>query len=47
MRDVGGIIVPERYAQRFDMAQFTIYADFKAQEILVDSEVGDDVFSMN
>ncbi len=46
MRDVSGIIVPERYAQRFDLAQFTIYANFKAKEILVDSEVADDVFSM-
>ena len=46
MRDVSGIIVPEQYAQRFDLAQFTIYANFKAREILVDSEVADDVFSM-
>lgn len=46
MREVSGIIVPERYAQRFDLAQFTIYANFKAQEILVDSEVNDDVFSL-
>lgn len=46
MRDVAGIIVPERYAQRFDLGQLTIYSDFKAKEILVDSEVADDVFSL-
>jgi hypothetical protein len=46
MRDVNGIIVPERYAQRFDTGQFTIYANFKAKEILVDTEVADDVFTM-
>lgn len=46
MRDVGGIIIPERYAQRFDLGQLTIYANFKAKEILVDSEVTDDVFTM-
>jgi hypothetical protein len=46
MRDVNGIIVPERYAQRFDTGQLTIYADFKAKEILVDTEVADDVFTM-
>lgn len=44
--DVKGVLIPERYAQRFDMGQFTIYADFKAKEILVDSEIADDVFSI-
>ena len=46
MRDVGGIFIPERYAQRFDLGQLTIYANFKAKEILVDTEVADDVFTM-
>ena len=44
--DVKGVIIPERYAQRFDLGQLTIYADFKAKEILVDSEVADDVFRL-
>lgn len=44
--DVKGAFIPERYAQRFDMGQFTIYADFKAKEILVDSEVADEVFTL-
>ena len=46
MREVAGIIVPERYAQRFDLGQLTIYSNFKAKDILVDSEVADDVFTM-
>lgn len=46
LRDIAGIFVPERYAQRFDLGQFTIYASFKAKEILIDSEVADDVFTM-
>ena len=46
MREVSGVFVPERYAQRFDTGQFTIYANFKAKEILVDTEVADDVFTM-
>jgi hypothetical protein len=46
MRDVAGVIVPERYAQRFDLGQLTVYANFKAKEILVDTEVADDVFTM-
>lgn len=42
--DVKGVLIPEKYAQRFDLGQLTIYSDFKAKEILVDSEVDDDVF---
>lgn len=46
-REVAGIIVPERYAQRFDLGQLTIYSNFKAKDILVDSEVANDIFVMN
>lgn len=45
MRLVDGVLVPERYAQRFDTEQVTIYADFKVKEVLVNSELADDVFS--
>ncbi len=41
---VEGVVVPERYAQRFDMGEITAYADFKAKEILVNSEVADSIF---
>lgn len=44
LRLVDGILLPEKYAQRFDTEQITIYADFKAREILVNSPVDDDVF---
>lgn len=44
---VDEVVVPEKYAQRFDMPQFTIYAEFKAKDILVNSEVADDVFTLN
>lgn len=46
MRDVAGVIVPERYAQRLDLGQLTVYVNFKAKEILVDTEVAEDVFTM-
>lgn len=46
MKIIDGITVPEKYAQRFDMAKMTVYADFKAKEILINSEVSDDVFSL-
>ena len=47
LRDVEGVLVPERYAQRFDTGSLTIYADFKAKEILVNTEIADDIFTMN
>ena len=46
LRIVDGIAVPEKYSQRFDTEQITIYADFKTKEILVNTPVDDDVFSL-
>ncbi len=46
IREVDGVKIPEKYAQRFDLGFATIYADFKAKDILVNSEVADDVFSI-
>jgi len=45
MRLVDGVLVPERYAQRFDTEQITVYADFKVKDVLVNSELDADVFS--
>lgn len=47
VRDVEGVKIPERYAQRFDLGQLTIYAAFKAKEILVNSAIADDVFAID
>ena len=46
VREVEGIKIPERYAQRFETGSLTIYADFKAKEITVNSTVADDIFVM-
>lgn len=46
LREVEGILIAERYAQRFEVGQNTMYSDFKAKEILVNSEIADDVFTM-
>ncbi|MBC7900469.1 MAG: hypothetical protein H7070_10515 [Saprospiraceae bacterium] len=46
MRVVDGVTVPEKYVQRFDMEKLSVYAEFKAKEILVNSAVADDVFSL-
>ena len=45
MRAVEGVLVPERYVQRFDTEQVTVYANFKAKEILVNTDIADEVFS--
>lgn len=46
VREVEGVFVPEKYSQRFELSNLTIYSSFKAKEILVNSEVADDVFTM-
>jgi hypothetical protein len=43
---VEGVLVPEKYSQRFDLGALTAYADFKAKTILVNSTITDDVFAM-
>lgn len=45
-RVVDGITIPEKYAQRFDTEQLTIYANFKAKDIVVNSEITDSIFSL-
>lgn len=47
VRNVDGVLIPENYAQRFDLGRMVIYSNFKAKEILVNSEVKDDVFVMS
>jgi len=46
LKVIDGITVPQKYSQRFDTEQVTIYADFKTREILVNTPVDDDVFSI-
>lgn len=46
LKDVEGILIPEKYSQRFELGQITMYSNFKAKEILVNSAVADDVFTM-
>lgn len=46
IREVDGVKIPEKYAQRFDLGFATIYADFKAKDILINTEVAEDVFSI-
>lgn len=45
-RTIDGVVIPEKYVQRFDLGQMTIYAEFKAKEVLVNSELAADVFTL-
>jgi hypothetical protein len=45
LRTVDGVSVPDKYAQRFDTEQVTVYAVFKTKEILVNSEVEESIFT--
>jgi hypothetical protein len=46
VKDVEGILIPEKYSQRFDLGQITMYSNFKAKEILVNTIIADDVFTL-
>jgi len=44
MKVVDGIVVPEKFVQRFDVGGMTIYGSFTAKQIFVNTPVSDDVF---
>jgi hypothetical protein len=44
--EIEGVVLAEKYSQRFDLGNFTIYVDFKVKEILVNQPVDEKVFSM-
>lgn len=46
LKDVEGILVAEKYSQRFELGQLTIYSNFKAKEMLVNTTIADEVFTM-
>lgn len=41
---VDGVSVPEKYSQRFQIGELTAFASFNAKQILVNTEVANDVF---
>ena len=43
---VEGLVIPKKYAQCFDLGQVTAYANFKAKDILVNSVMADDAFTI-
>ena len=43
---VEGILLAERYSQRFEVGSNTMYADFKVKEIFVNTTIADEVFTI-
>ncbi len=43
---VEGIVVPKRYAQRFDLGPITAYANFKTNDVKVNSTIEDAAFAI-
>lgn len=43
---VDGVMLPRKYSQRFDLGKMTAYANFNTKQILVNSPIGDDVFTI-
>ncbi len=43
---VDGVLVPKKYAQRFDLGTITAYTTFKAKEILVNSKIDETFFTL-
>ncbi len=46
-KDIGGVLINEKFSQRLEMGQITSYANFKAKEILIDSELPATAFTMS
>ncbi len=45
--DIDGVKLPKKYDQRFDLgASMTIYASYKASEVLINEEIDDSVFTI-
>jgi hypothetical protein len=45
VRMVEGVTVPEKYVQRFSIGELTVFASFNAKQILVNTEIANDVFN--
>ncbi|MEK7724858.1 MAG: hypothetical protein AAB336_10945 [Acidobacteriota bacterium] len=45
-KEIDGVLVTEKYSQRLDFGSLTAYATFNAKNILINSEVTEDVFTI-
>ena len=45
-KDVDGVLITEKFSQRIDIGSISAYATFNAKDILLNSEVSDEVFTI-
>jgi hypothetical protein len=45
-KEVEGVLVNEKFSQRIDFGQISAYANFNAKNILLNTEIADDVFTV-
>jgi hypothetical protein len=45
-KEVNGVKINEKFSQRIEMGQITAYADFKAKDVLVDTELPKGTFAL-
>jgi hypothetical protein len=46
-KEIGGILINEKFSQRLEMGQTSYYSNFKAKEILIDTTLPENTFSMS
>jgi hypothetical protein len=45
-KEIGGVLINEKFSQRLEMGQMSYYSNFKAKEILVDIKLPENAFTM-
>jgi hypothetical protein len=45
-REIAGVMINEKFTQRLEMGQMSYYSNFKAKEILVDTKLPENAFTM-
>ena len=45
-KEIGGVLINEKFSQRLEMGQQSYYSNFKAKEILVDTKLPENTFTL-
>jgi hypothetical protein len=45
-KEIGGMLINEKFSQRLEMGQMSYYSNFKAKEILVDTKIPENAFAL-
>jgi hypothetical protein len=45
-KEIAGVLINEKFSQRLEMGQMSYYSNFKAKEILVDTKLPENAFTM-